>query len=80
MTKSSRLISTILFLTLVLSACNLPSSGTQEENGNGNASAVLTAAAQTVEASLTQTAAQNTPTVAVQSRRQVHEVADIGFS
>jgi hypothetical protein len=65
MTKSSRLISTILFLTLVLSACNLPPSGTQEENGGGNASAILTAAAQTVEASLTQTAAQNTPTVAV---------------
>jgi hypothetical protein len=65
MTKSSRLISTILFLTLVLSACNLPPSGTQEENGGGNAGAILTAAAQTVEASLTETAAQNTPTVAV---------------
>lgn len=65
MSKLSRLVSTILFLALVLSACNLPGSSTQEENGGGNASAVLTAAAQTVEASLTQTAAQNTPTVAV---------------
>jgi Ig-like domain from next to BRCA1 gene len=65
MSKLSRLVSTVLFLALVLSACNLPASGTQEENGGGNASAILTAAAQTVEASLTQTAAQNTPTVAV---------------
>jgi hypothetical protein len=65
MPKLSRLVSTILFLVLVLSACNLPPSGTQEENGGGNASAILTAAAQTVEASLTQTTAQNTPTVAV---------------
>ena len=65
MTKSSRLVSTFLFLVLVLSACNLPPGGTQEQNGGGNASAVLTAAAQTVEASLTETAAQNTPTVAV---------------
>lgn len=65
MSKSSRLASIVLFLALVLSACNLPASGTPEENSGGNASAVLTAAAQTVEASLTQTAAQNTPTVAV---------------
>jgi hypothetical protein len=62
MTNSSRLLSTILFLALVLSACNLPAS-TQEPEGPG---AVLTAAAQTVEANLTQLAVQNTPTVSVQ--------------
>ena len=62
MSKPSRLVSIILFLVLILSACNLPPN-TQEETGS--ASAVLTAAAQTVEVSLTQSAAQNTPTVAV---------------
>ena len=62
MTNSSRLLSTILFLALVLSSCNLPAS-TQEPEGPG---AVLTAAAQTVEANLTQLAVQNTPTVSIQ--------------
>jgi len=61
MSKTPRLVSIILFLALLLSACNLPAS-TQEPEGAG---AVLTAAAQTVEASLTQSAQQNTPTVPV---------------
>ena len=61
MTKTSRLISTILFLALVLSACNLPG-GTDEPDEAQSASAVLTAAAQTVEANLTQSAIQNTAT------------------
>jgi len=53
MPKQARIISIILLLTLVLSACNLPSSGDETES----ADAVLTAAAQTVEANLTQAAA-----------------------
>jgi hypothetical protein len=63
MSKSSRLVSIILFLALVLSACNLPG-GTQEPDSN-SAGAVLTAAAQTVEANLTQAAAQNPTAVPV---------------
>ena len=63
MSKSSRLVSIVLFLALVLSACNLPG-GTQEPESN-SAGAVLTAAALTVEANLTQAAVQNPPTVAV---------------
>ena len=63
MPKSSRLVSIVLFLALVLSACNLPG-GTQEPESN-SAGAVLTAAALTVEANLTQAAVQNPPTVAV---------------
>lgn len=59
MSNPSRIVSTFLLMALVLSACNLPP-GTQEETGG--AGAVLTAAAQTVEVSLTQSAAQNTPT------------------
>jgi hypothetical protein len=62
MSNLSRLLSIILFLTLALSACNLPAN-TQEPEGPG---AILTAAAQTVEANLTQLAVQNTPTVSVQ--------------
>lgn len=62
MSNLSRLLSIILFLSLALSACNLPAS-TQESEGPG---AVLTAAAQTVEANLTQLAGQNTPTPSVQ--------------
>jgi len=58
----SRLISIILFLALALSACNLPSSSTQEPEGPG---AVLTAAAQTVEANLTQLAVQSSPTASI---------------
>ena len=62
MSTLSRLLSITLFLSLALSACNLPAS-TQESEGPG---AVLTAAAQTVEANLTQLAGQNTPTPSVQ--------------
>jgi hypothetical protein len=63
MSNTSRLVSIVLFLALALSACNLPAK-TQEAEGPG---AVLTAAAQTVEANLTQLAAQNTPTAPVLS-------------
>lgn len=48
----------VILLVLLLSACNLPSSGTETES----ADAVLTAAAETVEANLTQAAAAN-PTI-----------------
>lgn len=61
MTKTSRHVSFFLLLTLVLSACNMPG-GTEEPPSAG---AVLTAAAQTVEANLTnltQSAAQSTAT------------------
>ena len=58
MSKTSRRVSIILFLALVLSACNLP--GSTEEPPS--AEVVLTAAAQTVEANLTQSAVQNTAT------------------
>jgi len=59
MSKSTRLVSILLFLALVLSACNLPGNATEEPDG---AQAVLTAAAQTVEANLTQAAVQNPTT------------------
>ncbi len=62
MSNPSRLITIVLLLTLFLSACNLPAS-TEEPEGPG---AILTAAAQTVEANLTQLAIQNTPTVSIQ--------------
>jgi len=60
MTKTFRLVSTILFLALVLSACNLP--GSTQEPERPSAEVVLTAAAQTVEAKLTQAPVQNTAT------------------
>ena len=63
MFKSPRLVGLILFLALVLVACNLPG-GTQEPEEQG-AEAVLTAAALTVEANLTQAAIQSPPTVPV---------------
>ena len=59
MSKMPWLVSIILSFALLSSACNLPAS-TQEPEGAG---AVLTAAAQTVEASLTQSVQQNTPIV-----------------
>jgi hypothetical protein len=62
MSNPSKLITIILLLAPFLSACNLPAS-TQEPAGPW---AILTAAAQTVEANLTQLAIQNTPTVSVQ--------------
>jgi len=55
MPKQARFISIIVLLALVLSACNLPSNGDEP----AGADAVLTAAAQTVEANLTQAAAAN---------------------
>jgi len=63
MSTSFRLVSIILFLALVVNACNLP--GSTPEPENNSAGAVLTAAAQTVEANLTQAAIQNPPTVPV---------------
>lgn len=60
MSKSLHLVSIVMFLALILSACNLPGS-TQEPESN-SAEAVLTAAALTVEANLTEAAVQNPPT------------------
>ncbi len=57
MSTLSRLVSIAIFLVLILSACNLPSSAREPES----AGAVLTAAAQTVEANLTQSASQQQP-------------------
>jgi hypothetical protein len=57
MSKSTNFISIVLFLTLVLGSCNLPADE-QDTDGTG---AALTAAAQTVEANLTQSAVQNPP-------------------
>ena len=62
MSKIIRLVSFTLFLGLVLNACNLPSDAT-EEPASTSANTVLTAAAQTVEANLTQAAILNPPTV-----------------
>ena len=61
MSKTSRIVSIIFLVTLVLSACNLPGSSTQEPEQQ-SAEVVLTAAAQTVEANLTQFAEQATAT------------------
>jgi len=60
MSKIARFFSLTLFLILVLSACNLPSDTEDEKTG---ANAALTAAAQTVEANLTQAAILNPPTI-----------------
>ena len=57
MSKTSRIVSIIFLVTLVLSACNLPGSSTQEPEQQ-SAEVVLTAAAQTVEANLTKFAEQ----------------------
>ncbi len=57
MSNPSRLVSLVLFFALAMSACNLPSN-TQEPNNTGG---ILTAAALTVEANLTQSAVQNPP-------------------
>lgn len=54
-------MSVVLCFALVLSACNLPANAQETES----VGAVLTAAAQTVEANLTQSAADNTPTAPV---------------
>jgi hypothetical protein len=57
MSSSFRSITTTMILVLGLSACNLPAS----RPAANNAAAVLTAAAQTVEANLTQAAINNPP-------------------
>lgn len=61
MSKITRIVTFTILVGLVLSACNLPSNTSETESAN----AVLTAAAQTVEASLTQAAVANPPTQAV---------------
>jgi hypothetical protein len=60
MFKAPKFIFTVLVFMLVLSACNLP--GSTQEPEKPSAEVVLTAAAQTVEANLTQSALQNTAT------------------
>jgi hypothetical protein len=57
----ARLISILLVLMLSLSACNLPSSASTPTEAAANA--VMTAAALTVEAQLTQSATFSTPTL-----------------
>ena len=59
MPKNALQISVFLFLALVLAACNLPSSSSDEEG----ADAILTAAAETVDANLTEAAALSPPTI-----------------
>lgn len=59
MTKTTHLASVLLVLVIALSACNLPSNATPTQG----ADAVLTFAAQTVEANMTQAAILNPPTV-----------------
>ena len=59
MSKIARLVSFATILMLVMSGCNLPSNATPTQG----ADAVLTAAAQTVEANQTQAAILNPPTI-----------------
>jgi len=59
MMKTNRLAFIFLILVLGTSACNLPSNATPTQGSD----AVLTAAAQTVEANMTQSAILNPPTV-----------------
>ena len=61
MLKNARFTSIFLAIALGVSACNLPSNATPTQG----ADAVLTAAAQTVEANMTQSAILNPPTVPV---------------
>lgn len=63
MSKIARLVPILLALVLGISACNLPSNATPTPTQG--ADAILTAAAQTVEANLTQAAILNPPTVPV---------------
>ena len=63
MSKSARLASILLILVFGISACNLPSN--TDATQTQGADAVLTAAAQTVEANLTQAAILNPPTIPV---------------
>lgn len=61
MPKPFKLSSVIVTLVLLLGACNLPSATDEDKTDSTNI--VLTAAAQTVEANLTQAALQSPPTV-----------------
>jgi len=61
MFRTLRIISIVSILTLVISACNLPS-GTATQDPN-SPNVVFTAAALTVQASLTQTVPFSTPTI-----------------
>jgi len=63
MSKIARLVSILLALVLGISACNLPSNATPTPTQG--ADAILTVAAQTVEANLTQAALLNPPTIPV---------------
>jgi hypothetical protein len=63
MSKLVRLVSILLAFVFGISACNLPSNATATPTQGSDA--VLTAAAQTVEANLTQAAILNPPTVPV---------------
>lgn len=63
MSKLIWLVSILLTIALGISACNLPSNDTSTPTQGSDA--VLTAAAQTVEANLTQAAILNPPTVPV---------------
>ena len=63
MSKTTQLASILLILVLGMSACNLPSNA--DATPTQGADAVLTTAAQTVEANLTQAAILNPPTVPV---------------
>jgi hypothetical protein len=59
MPENALRIPVILFLALVLAACNLPSSSSEAEGGDE----ILTAAAETVAANQTEAAALNPPTL-----------------
>jgi hypothetical protein len=59
MLKTTRLASILLALVVGISACNLPSNATPTQGSQD----VLTAAAQTVEANVTQSAILNPPTI-----------------
>ena len=61
MFKTARLVSILFALVFGISACNFPTNPTQTPTQG--ADAVLTAAAQTVEANLTQSAILNPPTI-----------------
>jgi len=61
MFKILRLISTMSILTLMISACNLPSNAATQNPNDPNV--VFTAAALTVQAQITQAAPFNTPTL-----------------
>ena len=61
MFKTLRIISVLSILTLIISACNLPSNAATQDPNSPNV--VFTAAALTVQANLTQAVPFNTPTL-----------------